>query len=89
MQNMVALRSISVSEVMLRGIGLHQSVNITVPIDDVLEALRTSRLSMGVRMREKYIIKKLTWMLVNVAVSPLPDIMKNQETPENFLDPLV
>ena len=32
--------------------------------------------------------KKLTWMLVNVAVSPLPDIMKNQETPENFLDPL-
>ena len=67
---MVALRSISVSEVMLRGIGLHQSVNITVPIDDVLEALRTSRLSMGVRMREKYIIKKLTWMLVNVAVSP-------------------
>ena len=27
-------------------------------------------------------------MLVNVAVSPLPDIMKNQETPENFLDPL-
>ena len=35
-----------------------------------------------------YIIKKLTWMLVNVVVSPLPDIMKNQETPENFLDPL-
>ena len=34
------------------------------------------------------IIKKLTWMLVNVAVSPLPNIMKNQETPENFLDPL-
>ena len=33
-------------------------------------------------------IKKLTWMLVNVVVSPLPDIMKNQETPENFLDPL-
>lgn len=27
--------------VMLRGIGLHQSVNITVPIDDVLEALRS------------------------------------------------
>ena len=34
------------------------------------------------------LIKKLTWMLVNVVVSPLPDIMKNQETPENFLDPL-
>ena len=33
-------------------------------------------------------IKQLTWMLVNVVVSPLPDIMKNQETPENFLDPL-
>ena len=35
-----------------------------------------------------WVIKKLTWMLVNVVVSPLPDIMKNQETPENFLDPL-
>lgn len=29
------------AKVMLRGIGLHQSVNITVPVDDVLQALRT------------------------------------------------
>ena len=42
----------------------------------------------GENMENPWIIKKLTWMLVNVVVSPLPDIMKNQETPENFLDPV-
>ena len=50
----MALRLSLVAEVMLHGIGLHQSVNITVPIDNVLEALRTSRHMAvdGVRMRE-------------------------------------
>ena len=38
---LVAARIIVVSEVMLRGIGLHQAVNITLPIDDILQALRT------------------------------------------------
>ena len=28
-------------QVMLRGVGLHQAVNITVPVEDVLDALRT------------------------------------------------